>query len=389
MADIQNKTVLLLTLVHPDFLPPVYAIAQVLRDEGYDIHILTFDSYVTADIDLGSKIVIESAGRHHNLGLLQRLSIRRKYTARAKELARERPVAIISFCAFTYLCGLGIRQQTPLIYHAIEVADFLWSSLLRSPLSQINNLLAIKKIHKASLVATPSVQRSAWLAGRSGVSFMPHTILNAAYIPNTPSTDSTATYNTLVPAAVRQKKVILYTGAVNNHLCIKELVLSFCTLNDTGSALLLTGFKDNAYCNEIKAIVTDSGCADRVIMFPYITRTEMLALQANADIGVCLAREYDDNLESKMMAPNKVGEYLAKGLYLLSVDTEYMKPFGMKGIASLAVTPTVPHIMKAMKDALQAVNDITYKEKINKFVTDFYSMQQQARPIVDFVKKIQ
>lgn len=388
MKENKKNAVLLLTLVHPDFLPPVYAIAQVLRDEGYKVHILTFDSYVKVDTDLGSNIVIESAGRHHNIGLLQRLRIRRKYTARAKELVNEQPLAIISFCAFTYLCALSIRRQIPHIYHALEVADFLWSSLKRSPLSQLNNLLTIKKIHKAHLVATPSDQRSAWLAGRSGLGFMPQTILNAAYIaPNSPP-DSKALFSTLVPTAIQQKKIILYTGAINNHLCIKELVQSFCTLNDAGSALLLTGFKDNDYCNEIKAIVNSSVCADRIVIFPYVTRSEMLALQANADIGVCLAREYNDNVESRMMAPNKVGEYLAKGLYLLSIDTEYMRTFGMRGIASLAVSPTVPHIVSAMKEALLAVSDKSYSDRIYFFVANFYSMKQQARPILDFLKKL-
>ena len=82
MAETHKGKLLLLTLVHPDFLPPVYACAQVLRDEGYAIHILTFDSFVPANLELGSDITIECVGKHHGIGLKQRLQLRNKYTKR-------------------------------------------------------------------------------------------------------------------------------------------------------------------------------------------------------------------------------------------------------------------------------------------------------------------
>ena len=50
--EMRNKKILLLTLVHPDFLPPVYSTGQVLRDLGFDIHILTFDSFETCNYKL-------------------------------------------------------------------------------------------------------------------------------------------------------------------------------------------------------------------------------------------------------------------------------------------------------------------------------------------------
>ncbi len=385
MADTNNK-ILLLTLVHPDFLPPVYAIAQVLRDEGYSIHILTFDSFVPAYLDIGNNIVVESVGKHHGIGLPQRLQIRSKFRSRAGELAAGQPGAIMAFCTFSYLCALQIKKNSPVIYHAIEVADFIPKLFTKSPLSHLNNLLALKKAHKADLAATPSVQRSAWLAGRSHLDFLPHTILNTAYLSPTAEQDYTAIFRQIVPEPLQDKKIILYTGAVNAHLCIKELVMAFEQINDQMSALIITGIKDNDYCNEIKSAVAASKAGSRIKLFPYVTRTEMLALQANADIGVCLAREYEDNVESRMMAPNKVGEYLSKGLYLLGVSTEYMTQFKMKGIASLAASPTPEAIGIAMQDALQAVNDKSYKTTIRNFVKDYFCMQQQLKPVLAFLK---
>ncbi len=385
MTDTRKRKILLLTLVHPDFLPPVYSVAQVLRDEGYPVHILTFDSYVPAHIDLGPGIEIESVGRHHDLSLGKRLAIRGQYKQRAAQLAAENPLAIISFCAFTFLCGLKIRNKIPLIYHALEVADFIMSLFLKSPLSHFNNLRAIKKLNEASLVVTPSVQRSAWLAGRAHIESMPVTVLNTAYLKDKDG-DSYGQYKQIIPATFLDKKVILYTGAVNTHLCTMELVQAFDLVNDQNSALIITGIKDNEYCAGIKQFVSQSRAAERIQLFPYLARTEMLALQANAAIGVCLAREYNDNLESKMMAPNKVGEYLARGLYLVGIKNEYLLPFKMKGIASLAETVSPAEIAVAIKDALAAVDNGNYKTAISNFVADYFCMQQQMKPVTAYLK---
>ncbi len=387
MTDARKRKIVLLTLVHPDFLPPVYSVAQVLRDQGYAVHVLTFDSYVPAHLDIGTGIELESVGQHHALSLPRRLAIRRKFKTRARSLANEHPVAIISFCAFTYLCGLKIHGTTPLIYHALEVADFIMSLFLKSPLSHFNNLRAINNIDKASLVVTPSVQRSSWLAGRAHLETMPLTVLNTAYIKNE-ADNSADLYRQTVPVSFLDKKVILYTGAVNAHLCTMELVQAFDLVNDEGSALVITGLKENDYCKRIREFVAGSKAADRIKLFPYLTRTEMLALQANAAIGVCLAREYDDNLESKMMAPNKVGEYLARGLYLLGVKNEYLLPFQMKGIASLSETVSPGDVGIAIKDALTAVSNLEYKTKIAEFVTGYFCMQQQMKPVVAYLSRL-
>lgn len=388
MAEKGSQDILLLTLVHPDFLPPVYATAQTLRDLGYNIHILTFESFVPADLDVGENIVIETVGKHHGIGTAARLRLRRQYTARAKELSGKNPRAIIAFCAFSYLCALKVKGPRPVIYSALEMSDFILEVFLRSPLSNYNNLRALRRVHKADLVATPSIQRSAWLAGRCHLDFLPHTVLNTAYLQAKTDDKNYSAFQKLVPGHFLQKKIVLYTGAVREHLCVLELVQAFDMANDDNSALVITGIKDNPYCNSIKEYVQKSKSRERIQLLPFVTRAEMLALQSNANIGVCLTREYDDNVESKMMAPNKVGEYLAKGLYLLGVNTAYMMPFQMKGIAALAESLEPADISNAIKKALVAVEDRRYRDTIGQFVKEYFCMQQQLKPIITFLQTI-
>ncbi len=385
-----KQKILLFTLVHPDFLPPVYASAQTLRDLGYDIHILTFDSYVPAESDLGPNIVVESVGKHHDIPFLQRWRLRRKYAIRASELVTSDTHAIISFCPFSFLTALKFKSAASVIYFALEIADFEWKYVMHSPLNNFNNLIALKSLTKADLVATPSVQRSAWLAGRVHMDVLPDTIFNTSYFSEKDFAKPTqSVFRKLVPAHFLAKKILLYTGAVNERLCVSELVQAFVNVGDQGCAMIVTGMKDNPYCNEIRKIVAASSVSENVQLLPYVSREEMLALQANSHIGACLVREYHDNIASKMIAPNKVGEYLNKGLFILGVKCVYMNMFENVGVAALADSPSVADISITLKDALKRIAANDTNEMIISFVKDYYCMQKQAEPIISFLAKHQ
>lgn len=382
-----HKKVVFLTLVHPAFLPPVTAMAQVLRDEGFAIHILTFDPHLTSDVTEIDGIVLESVGKHHGIGLLQRLKIRKKFTARAQQLVTNDTTAILCFCAFSYLCGIKIRKQQPLIYHALEMADFIWKSIPRSPLSQINNYLALSKIHRATLVTTPSAQRSAWLAGRCKLDFLPQTIQNTNYISAAETPDYTETINKLIPIPLTNKTALLYMGSVNSLNCVAELVAAFCIINNDECVLLIAGMRDNSYCNEIKQYTSGENANSRILFYPYISGMEKDALQHHASIGISLTKEINNDIESKMTAPNKTGEYLAKNMYLIGTETEYMKQFKFSGVASLVSTANTENIAVALKEAMEVVKTDSYRSKIKYMVAHHYSMQEQIKPITTLLQK--
>jgi hypothetical protein len=394
LTEKYSKKILLLTLVHPDFLPPVYAIAQVLRDRGYGIHILTFESFVPSDLDFGNNITLESVGRHYDSSAIERIRLRNQFKKRSLQLAKNNTAAVISFCPFSFHIGIIIKSrfEIPILYHALELSDFRLSTFLRSPLSNYRNLRALQALSKADLIATPSFERSAWLAGRGRLANMPYTIMNTAYLPDsyrgqTP-VESYDTFRGLVPPHFLDKKIILYTGAVNADMCILELVRAFELLNDKKSVLVITGIKDTDYCVAIRKALVKSEVADGVELFPHVTRAEMLSLQANAHIGVCITRQSQENVESKMLAPNKVGEYFAKTLLILGIKNDYLRPFETLGFAILSPSTKPADLSNAIKKALAMTDDQDYKIKIRKFVEEFFCMQQQLKPVINFIDQI-
>jgi hypothetical protein len=272
---------------------------------------------------------------------------------------------------------------------ALEIADFVLEHFKRSPLNFANNLIALRNVKRTALVATPSVQRSAWLAGRCHLNHMPHTIFNAAYVkPNTETQSTYEIFKKVVPVHFLSKTIILYTGAVNSFLCIQDLVNGFLLLNNPHCALAITGMKDNEYCNAIRATVQNSGLKENILLLPYVAREEMLALQSHATIGACMVREKEDDIETKMIAPNKVGEYLNKGLFLLSVKSEYMKLFEANKIATLTHDLSAESIKNALLQALERTKTEDYKVDIRRFVNENYCMQKQAEPIIKYLNSI-
>jgi hypothetical protein len=162
-------------------------------------------------------------------------------------------------------------------------------------------------------------------------------------------------------------------------------VEAYIMLNDPNCVFISTGFKDTEYCNNIKSLVSTYPLKDNVLLLPYITREEMLALQTHAHIGAVLIREFETNIKSMMIAPNKVGEYLNKGLLLLGVKGAYMEPIEASGVAALAETIAPEDICIALKRALQMHENSNLRNHILTYVKNTYCMQVQLKPIVKYL----
>ncbi|WP_276133821.1 glycosyltransferase [Polluticoccus soli] len=384
-----RKKILLLTLVHPDFLPPVYATALVLRDEGYAVEIITFNSLVPAENESDEGITICEVGEYHNKSFFQRLSLRRKFNEVVQNKMREQPVLVVSFCTFSFLSAETQKRQVPHAHIALEINNTP-ERFNESPLTFMRIQRTFSKISGAEFVATPSVQRSAWLAGKCGLRSVPHTIQNTTYYKAAEKNKSTDLLKTILPEHFLEKKAFLYAGRLNSNYSVHELVMAFGQLNDGNAVLVITGFRENdPYCIQLRQILNSQPNSKNILLLPVVPRQELAALQEYAHIGICFLYERLNDLETQMAAPNKIGEYIANGLYLLTNKVVYTAQFQNAGVATLIDQPAVDQIQQGMAEALLNVGDLGFAKKIDAFYRDEYCMQQQARPIIEFLKSKQ
>jgi len=385
IATLKNK-ILLLSLVHPDLLPPIYASSQVLRDSGYEVSIVCSSSTAYGEVPLGGGITVVSCGKYMGSGFAGRNKVRAEIERQARAHLGADTKAIISYCAYSYLLALKYKSQYPVVYVALEITDFKWKDILHSPQSAIRHGLTIKNLSKAALLATPSVQRSAWLAGRAGISKMPVTIHNTSYYTN--EAPDTALFESLVPPDFRDKIIFLYTGAVNATQRVSEIVKGFEQLRGDNCRLIITRFGKSDYCNEIADFVAKHNLQGKVLLLPNIPREHLLALQAHAHIGFAFVNENEQKIKTQMIAPNKLGEYLANGLFIVGSRVTYMLQFEQAGVAELVKTHEPEAIAHAMQNAMHKINTGADRQFVKQFVMESFCMQVQFQPVVEYLNKL-
>ena len=377
---------LLLSLVHPDFLPSVYSLSFVLRDRGHNVHVVSFSSPAQGQPDLGGGIVMHDCGPYHG-STAARARARRRFSAMAADVAAEHPPAvIIATCPFSFLEATRIRpRQTPVVYYMLETYDVGWGDLLRSPLTTLRSWRARRRLAEADLVCTPSPERSGWVAGLARMRRLPSTVLNSpSYAATSRRSPDPEVVPRLLPEQVRSKALVIHTGAVSATQGVVELVESVANW-PAELGLVVTNVGNGAYGNAVRDAVARSSRQGSIVLLPMISRREMLALQVAASVGVCLLRS-GDNLETVMPAPNKVGEYLHSGLTIVGLRMPYLEQLEMAGVAVLADELRPDSIAAAVTKAWTGLVRADGKARALSLSRTWYCMETQARPILRLIE---
>lgn len=385
-----RRRILLLSQVHPDFLPSLYAISRVLRDNEFDVDIFSYASPAGNGESLEDGIRIHVCGKDGG-GILERVRVRRHYRRNVKAWVRENPPnAILSICPFSFLEALHLSDGSiPVLFHSFETYDYsVGRRLFASPASNLRNFRALRRLKEAALVSTPSRERSGWLAARAKLNRIPATILNVPYSGSysAPAAKQKEIIARLVPESFMGRPIVINTGGVGSTQAIRELIESMVDW-PSEACLIVTNVRDNPYGEQIRRAAKVSTRQKDILLLPLITRSEMLALQRASSIGVCLLKE-EDALETGMPAPNKIGEYLHAGLLVLGVRMSYLDQLERQGVAVLAESLKPGDIGAAVKEAVARVAVPQTKENVLAFARSYYCMEEQLRPILKVLNNV-
>lgn len=369
-----NK-ILLLTLVHPDFLPPVYSMAQVMSNKGYSVDILTFESSAPGSFAAGLNINTQIVTKHSG-SAKERAKARNLFKLKLKEyLSENSPKAIFTYCEFSYLQSLQYYQHIPIFHFALELTDFKIKNIFTSPFGAIRTLMASKQLHKAYFISTPSTERSGWLAGRNNLKKIPETVHNTPYVPE----DFTflPEYCHLLPERFRDKTRILNTGGVNGTRSVLELIKGF-EISNSNNCLIITNIGSTEYSQQIKNIVGQSKRKDDILLLGTVSRENLLSIQASSHIGICLMK-LEDGFDARMIAPNKVGEYFLSGLLVLGIDTPYFHQFIPYKTTQLISDLQPDTIAKGLDTLSLQIKHSNYRDDILLCLKEWYNMETQMK----------
>ena len=380
MKSSTSSPVLILSQVHPDLLPSLYSVAEVLRGRGAEVHLITFASPAGAPPAVRDRITLHDCGAMSG-GLVERRQARGRFRRVVDEwMKAHRPRAIIVACPFGYMEALRVRPaDIPLVFMYYEMYDARLRDFHRSPATIFRNWLALRRLSRASLVCTPSAERAAWLVGRADLRQLPTTVLNSPSVRSASATASTASVAHWLPPSVLHKPLVINTGGVTPSRCVKELVASVAEWK-TDAALVVTNVGNSAYSDEVRGVAASSPRRDSIALLPLLPRDEMLALQRSASVGTSLLRGED--LDTMLPAPNKIAEYVHAGLLVVTSRSSFTERIADQGVAVLTESLESKALASSIDAAVARCLQGGTRESALRAAREWYSMDVQLAPVL-------
>ena len=381
MTQPPSNSVLILSLVHPDLLPSLYSVSEVLRERGAEVHLLTFSSPTGSPMPLGEGIHLYDCGRYAG-NFSRRRAARGRFRSQLRAWLRDhQPRAILAACPFGYLEGLRVRGDgVPLVFLYYEMYDATLRELRRSPATAIRNWRALRLLEKAEVVCTPSSERAGWLVGRAALSRLPAVVLNSPSRALGRSTVDSAALWRRLPAHFRDRPLVVNTGGMSPSRAVVQMVASVEHWR-SDAALVVTNDDDSAYAAQVRRIAEASPRRDDIVMLPLLPRAEMLALQRAAAVGLNL-QPLDHNLDIMFPAPNKIAEYVHAGLLVVATRSTFTERLADRGVAILTDTLEPSGIARAIDLAVEEARTGEKRARVLSAARDWYCMDVQLRPVL-------
>jgi hypothetical protein len=379
-----GASVLLLSLVHPDLLPSLYSVSEVLSARGLDVEVLTFSSPAGGAIPLPRGVTLHDVGKYQS-GAISRRRARRRFRRAVRErFVARRPISILAACPFSYLEALDVAgRNTPVVFMFYEMYDASWAELPRSPATIVRNWRALRRLRDSALVCVPSQERAQWLQERATLPRSPTVVLNCPTRSTERRPRHEASVASLLPAYFRDRHLVINTGGVTNSRGVLELVASVSHW-PTGTALVITNVGEGSYAERVRRAAAESERSDDILLLPLVTRSQMLGLQRLAVIGTSFFR--GDDLDTRYPAPNKIGEYLHAGLLVVASRSAATEQLASQGLAVVADNLTPAGVGEAIARAVAQVERVDTRCGALAAAQRWYCMEVQLEPVTRFIE---
>lgn len=178
------------------------------------------------------------------------------------------------------------------------------------------------------------------------------------------------------------KKSIMYAGALNERLGIKNLLKAFSSIKDTDTELWLFGSGD---C--VPAINEAAKNDDRIKYFGFKSREEILDFETKAHLLINIRDPKEDYTQYSF--PSKTIEYMLSGTLLLTtkllgIPKEYFDyVFTVEDLTAEGISNKITEILNCPDDEL-----LQFGKKAQKFILDNKVARVQSEKILNFIHKI-
>lgn len=331
----KNKIVYIVkTKMH--YYPPCISQIRMIKDLGFDIEVLygtSNDSALKLLEKEGIKCIKVGNIEEENLTIIKKIVSWYKFrVALSKKIKEYNNNTIFWFgTAETVLPMKGKLKNRKYVVSLLELLD-----------DDLKKVKMLKGIVKKALAVTVCEETRGYIMQYWWkLEKLPFVFPNKPYNQitdknHTPSIEETKA----VVNQIKDKKVILYQGIIQNTDELAEIAKALKTMK-SNYTLLLMGIDKYNSVNEIKKIY------DNTIYISYIPAPYHLEITSYANIGITFYR--GDSLNKAFCAPNKIYEYTGFGIPILANEIPGLKnTVGAAGAAE-CVQMSEQNIIKAIK----------------------------------------
>lgn len=356
------KKVVFISSVHPDLLPPVHNIALSYAERGYQCVVVSFGyarSYGEVKHESGvTYIALEKYAGN----AFRKLFHQYRFHRTIQSLSSESSDLIFAFCPVSFFHASLIFGSQRVILHCLEIFlrpkklsfDYLFYQYFR------------KYINKSKKVLFPSKERADLLNKEYHLHSSPGVLLNTPYIGDS-----------IHPVArARGNRVrLIHSGGLNDSRGILELLEGFKLVDPDHFELVITNFGRDEYSLKIKRLV-ETEKMENVVLKGTLTRSDLKALQASADIGICFIKP-TGSTDTNLIAPNKLGEYLINNLVCLVSNQNYFDQLGKHDFIVLTDITNPSQVASSLLKSRDTLSKMDLNDQIRGFVMQEYNMRAQ------------
>ncbi|NTV45746.1 MAG: glycosyltransferase family 4 protein [Chlorobiales bacterium] len=147
-----------------------------------------------------------------------------------------------------------------------------------------------------------------------------------------------------------QRRLIGYVGSLQLKKGINALLEAFKVLQPEGFKLILVGGRNQQEMAEVKQRIYELGLEDKVLITGWVSYEQVEAYLAKISVGIIPLNDIFYN--RYLTAPNKLFDYLSRGVPVIASDLPSLRDFVKEGAEGEFVPPENP---EALADSIRKI----------------------------------
>lgn len=293
---------------------------------------------------------------------------------------------IYSYDMHAFVAGFlasRVGRNIPLIYHNHE----LTSSEEVKGLSCIIKWIELSLARYADKIVFPDIGRARFFQSKAKLKELPVIVMNVPLrVDKLPPNKLKEILKT--KGFSEGTKVILYQGAVAKAHALTEIIKSMVYWPEN-TILVIIGIIYGEFDKEINALAKAFNVSSRVIILPFVPFSQLFSYTVGAYIGLALFKSEHINLIFIAGASNKIFEYLAMGIPVITNDSPYFREVLDSSFVYFAKPDSVEDIGKVINSVF--LNEEEYCHKCQAARNAHLSKlnyEEQFSPLIEYIRKV-